>query len=160
MTKIILIITLALMTATFAADKKQLTASNLPAAVKAAFEKSHSKAEITEVDTEVENGVTYWEIGSKDGATVQDLLYAADGTLIATETEIPATDLPAGLTILFTRAYPYDRIEKAEIIVKGGVSSYELRSRTPDDKRHEFLITADGKITELEEEDDGDEDDC
>jgi len=100
--------------------------SKLPAAVEAAFKKAYPNAIVKASSSEKEDGKLQYEIESVDGTTKRDVVYLADGTLVAAEEEINAADVPAPVITALTARYPKAKITKYEKLTKGTAISYEM----------------------------------
>jgi hypothetical protein len=61
------------------AQEKRIKEKDLPVAVTKAFHTEYPAAKIIGTSTEVEKGVTYFEIESMDGKVRRDLLYTKEG---------------------------------------------------------------------------------
>lgn len=149
-----------------AEETKDVTA---PKAVLDAFHKAYPKAEIHGVSMENEDGQSYYEIESMDGATRRDLLYRADGTVHEIEESIELSDLPAKVKDALKAKFPNGELHGAERITLDGAVQYEVRLESSEDNL-EVVLGADGVIksqekamhhdkkTENEEGDEADED--
>ena len=102
-------------------------AARVPAPVRDAFKRAFPTATVLKVSTEVENGRTIYEVESREGATHRDLTYAADGTLVESETEVPVAQLPAAVRAAAETGGA--RIRLAEIVVIGQDTIYEMKIR-------------------------------
>ena len=139
-------------------DEQEIKASELPAAVQQAFTKAFPNARILGASRETEDGVTYFEIESKDGRQRRDLLFKADGTVVEMEELIRPKDLPEAVVKSVRTAYEDCDIERAEKITRNGVVQYEIKAET-DEQDMEILVDADGSIvksTTISEEEDED----
>lgn len=139
-------LTLALLIAmTGAAAAGQKAPSNtLPAAVKNAFEHAHPKATIDHWAAEKKDGQPVFEIESHEGQQKRDLLYAADGRLIESEEMIEVASLPDAVRQAVTKAYPKATMQKAERVVRGQVTEYEVSLKGA--KVKEMVLHADGTL--------------
>lgn len=111
------------------AQEKKITASQVPAAVIAAFKSSYPKATIRGYAEEKEDGKVLYEIESLDGATRRDVLYNIDGTLAEIEESIAATDLPADAQQAIKQKYPRAVIMLVEKTTVGDTVGYEVSLR-------------------------------
>jgi hypothetical protein len=96
---------LLLSTSAFAQESK-ITEKDVPPAVIASFKSAYPNATVRGYAKEKEKGKLFYEIESKDGATMRDLLYHPDGTVAEIEETIAATDLPAEAQQLIKAKYP------------------------------------------------------
>jgi uncharacterized membrane protein YkoI len=111
------------------AQEKKITASQVPAAVIAAFKSSYPKATIRGYAEEKEDGKTLYEIESLDDSTRRDVLYNIDGTVAEVEESIAATDLPADALQAIKQKYPRAVIVLAEKTTAGDTVGYEVSLR-------------------------------
>ena len=101
-----------------------LRESQVPAAVRDAFRHAYPNARVTKYTSERENGRTVYEVESVDGTVHRDLLIGADGAILETETQVTPAQLPAPVR---TAAQANGaRIDKAEIVVAGRDTTYEM----------------------------------
>lgn len=114
----------------------------LPDAVEAAFRAAYPKAEIVGSNIEKEDGKTYYEIESRDGATNRDLLFLGNGTLVETEETIKIGALPE---VVRKEAEHRGRVLKAERITRGDTITFELLVRGGKDE-HELTLDVEGHI--------------
>ncbi len=108
------------------AGAQQRSSGALPSAVTAAFVKAYPKATIDKWAAEQRDGKTVFEIESHEGAQSRDLLYAANGQLIEYEEAVTIAELPAAVRQALSRAYPGNTLQKAERVVRGDVTEYEV----------------------------------
>ena len=109
------------------AEEQEISTKDLPTAVLMAFQKQYPEAKIKEVGKEVEDSVTYFEIDSMDGKTKRTVLYSADGILTEVEEIISAGELPDIIQASISETYPKGKIEKAEKVIKGEVTTFEVK---------------------------------
>lgn len=139
-------LTLALliaMTGAAAAGQKS-SSGTLPVAVNSAFEHAHPKATIDHWAAEIKNGQPVFEIESHEGQQKRDLLYAADGRLIESEEMIEVASLPDAVRQAVSKAYPKATMQKAERVVRGQVTEYEVSLKGA--KVKEMVLHADGTV--------------
>ncbi len=139
-------LTLAVLIAmTGAAAARQKSPSNtMPAAVRTAFEHAHPKATVDHWAAETKDGQPVFEIESHEGQQKRDLLYAADGRLIESEETIEVAALPEAVRQAVTKAYPKATMQKAERVVRGQVTEYEVSLKGA--KVKELVLHADGTL--------------
>jgi hypothetical protein len=128
---------------------------NVPEAVKTAFNQDYPNAEDVEWEEEGEN----YEVEFEDGDTEMEILYDANGTLIQIETEIEVNQLPETILTYIQNNYSNPEIEDAYSIWVAAeeLTYYEVEIELEDEER-ELLFDASGNL--LQEEVEGDEDDC
>jgi uncharacterized membrane protein YkoI len=76
------------------AGEKELSKSQVPKAVIAAFEKAYPNAKGLEFEEETFEGKAAYEVEYKENGTEYELLYSADGILLQKEEEIDGKSLP------------------------------------------------------------------
>jgi hypothetical protein len=141
---------LCLTAAVLPAQEKTIPTKDLPQTVHAAFAKAYPKAVINGVSTEKVNGKTVYEIESTDGAVRRDVQYSSDGSTIEIEESLPTAQLPVAVRKTVDQAHPHATILKAERIVKGSTSTYEVLVESGH-VRHEMEISGSGKLVEDKE---------
>jgi hypothetical protein len=68
-------------------EEKKISVADIPAAVLAAFKAGYPEMEITEAGLKVIDGVTCYEIEFIVDSVETDVMYSADGTLMASDQE-------------------------------------------------------------------------
>jgi hypothetical protein len=119
----------ALLSISGVAQEKKITASQVPAAVTAAFKSSYPKATIRGYAEEKEDGKVLYEIESLDGGARRDVLYNTDGTVAEIEESIAATDLPGDAQQTIKQKYPRAVIMLVEKTTVGDIVGYEVSLR-------------------------------
>ena len=140
-------------------EREEIAQGDLPPAVFNAFTTDYPEMEITDVETEVIDGVTYYEIECSEGE--MDVIYREDGSLYSVEQVIDTDELPELVMRSLNDTYPDGEIEEAKMITKGSEISYEVAMLIENDEEdiaYEVMLTSDGKITS-EDQITGDEDD-
>ena len=112
-----------------AAEEQEHTvpAARVPAPVREAFARAYPHARANKYSTEVENGRTVYEVESTEGATKRDLLIGIDGTILETETQVTAAQLPAAVRTAAQANGAH--IQLAELVVAGRDTTYEMKIR-------------------------------
>jgi hypothetical protein len=135
-----------------------------PKAVMTAFHKAYPKAEIKSVDTESQDGTTYYEIESMDGSTRRDILYKEDGTAYEIEESISGENLPAAVKKTIDAEFPGGELKKADKITRGDTTQFETLLEN-NEKGVEVVLDSSGKIlsrksaADEDQESEGDEPD-
>lgn len=122
------------------AAEHSLPAAQVPAAVREAFRRAYPSARVLKYASELENGRTTYEIESRDGATRRDLILAADGTILETETQVTPAQLPAA--VRSAAEANGARINVAELVVVGRDTTYAITIRG---RRGGLKLTKDGR---------------
>lgn len=133
------------------ADEEKVPLDQLPKAVVEAVKKRFPKAGMIGAAKETEDGKTEYEVTIKDEGKKMDVMLTPDGTITVIEKEIAATDLPKAVQAALDTKYPKATNKRTEevIKVKDGkeiLDFYEVALETPDKKKVEVKIGADGKI--------------
>ncbi|MEA2205731.1 MAG: hypothetical protein QOE77_2507 [Blastocatellia bacterium] len=140
-----LTITAIFLAASFAsAQERQVKRKDVPIAVLNAFKASYPAATIKGYAREKEDGKTFYEIESMEGATGRDVLYNPDGSVAEVEETIPPNDLPSAIQEAI-RSRPAAVIVKAEKTVQGDRVSYEVIGKQGR-KRFTLEFDADGNL--------------
>jgi putative PepSY-like beta-lactamase-inhibitor len=127
------------------AQESKISEKDVPPAVIAAFKSAYPNATVRGYAKEKEKGKLFYEIESKDGATMRDLLYHPDGTVAEIEETIAATDLPAEAQRLIKSRYPRGVVSRAEKVTEGTTIKYEVSIRNGK-RRTGLAFDADGKL--------------
>src|SRR5712691_4756306 len=107
-------------------QEKKITAKQVPGPVLTAFKTAYPTAKVRGYALEKENGKTFYEIESIDGARHRDILYNADGSISEIEEGIAATDLPAEAQQTLKQKYPKAVVTTAEKVTIGDKVAYEV----------------------------------
>ena len=127
------------------AQETKISEKDVPQAVIAAFKSAYPNATVRAYAKEKEHGKLFYEIESKDGATMRDLLYNPDGTVAEIEETVAVTDLPAEAQQAIKSKYPKAVVTKAEKVTEGDKIKYEVSARSGK-KRISLSFDADGKL--------------
>lgn len=127
------------------AQESKVKETDVPAPVLAAFKSAYPNATVRGYAKEKEKGKLFYEIESKDGATMRDLLYNPDGTVAEIEETIAATELPSEAQQLIKSKYPKGVVSRAEKVTEGNRIKYEVSIRNGK-KRTSLAFDADGKL--------------
>jgi hypothetical protein len=130
------------------AKEEKLKLKDVPPSVVLAAATGYPKAKIREWAKEIENGKTLYEASMVDAATKRDVLFAADGTVVAVEVVIPMGEVPAAVKDSIKAKYPKGLIHKAEKITRGNEVQYEIDLKNAAKK--EAVVAADGRILKEE----------
>jgi Putative beta-lactamase-inhibitor-like, PepSY-like len=128
-----------------AAQESKVKEKDVPKAVIDAFKSAYPNATIRGYAREKEHGKLFYEIESKEGPTMRDILYNPDGTVAEIEETVAATDLPAAALQLIQSKYPNAVVSKAEKVTRGDKIEYEVIAKHGK-KRINLVFDADGKV--------------
>ena len=132
------------------AQEKRIKEKDLPAAVTKAFHTEYPAAKIMGASTEVEKGVTYFEIESLDGKVRRDLLYTFEGKRNEIEETLAHDKIPDFVKTSIIKKYPKYEIKRAERVTSNNNKiTYEVLVEIGH-KRAEVMINKDGKIIKAE----------
>ena len=110
------------------AFSQKLNESQVPAAVKTAFERKYPSVKAS-WDKEYAN----YEANFKHDGKAMSAVIDKNGTIVETETDIPVTDLPKAVQDYMKKNYPGVKIEEAARIVKAnGDVNYEAEVHHKD----------------------------
>ena len=127
------------------AQESKVREKDVPQAVIAAFKSAYPNATVRGYAKEKENGKLFYEIESKDGATMRDLLYNPDGTVAEIEETVAATDLPTAAQQVIQVKYQKAVVSRAEKVTRGDKIEYEVSARRGK-QRISLAFDADGKV--------------
>ena len=133
------------------ADEEKVDLDKVPAKVKDAVKKAFKEAEFVSASKEKEDGKLLYEIRIKVKAQTIEVTCTEDGTVVEVEKEISAKDLPKAVAGAIDSKYPKATIKKAEEVIKGDKTAYEVLIVTADKKTVEIKYDKDGKVLEMEE---------
>ena len=116
---------------------QKLNESQVPSAVKTAFEKKYPSVKAS-WDKEDAN----YEANFKQGGKAMSAVIDKTGTIVETETDIPVTELPKSVQDYMKKNYPGTKVEEAAKIVKAnGDVNYEAEVHHKD-----VIFDANGKF--------------
>jgi hypothetical protein len=145
----LMFITIFTMSSLFAQEKR-IKEKDLPVAVTKAFHTEYPAAKIIGTSTEVEKGVTYFEIESMDGKVRRDLLYTKEGKRSEIEETLTHDKIPDFVKTSIMNKYPKYEIKRAERVTSDNNKiSYEVLVKMGH-KRAEVVLDKDGKIIKSE----------
>lgn len=132
---------MGLMLAATAALAQKITATEVPAAVQAGFNKKFSGATAVKWEKEKAN----YEANFKEQNKKTSVLLDANGNWLETETAIEVNALPAAATAYIAKHYAGEKIKEAALIKKAnGDSNYEAEVKGMDllfDQKGQFVKT-------------------
>jgi len=126
-------------------QEKRIPRSEVPQAVLSAFAKSYPNAKIRGTAWEREGALTYYEIESKDGSVMRDLLYTKDGALSESEETIPVSTLPEVVRSTLSKEIAKATVTRAEKVTRRDAVSYEIHL-AQGGTRGSILIDPSGKV--------------
>ena len=107
---------------------QKLNESQIPAAVKTAFQKQYPSVKASWDKEDVNYEANFKQNGKTISAVIDK-----NGTIVETETDIPVTDLPKAVQDYMKKNYPGTKIEEAAKIVKAnGDINYEAEVHHKD----------------------------
>ena len=128
------------------AQEKRIKEKDLPAAVTKAFHTEYSGAKIVGTSTEVEKGVSYFEIESMDGKVRRDLLYTKEGKIAEIEEVLNAETIPVAVKESIKKKFKKVEFKKGEKNIRGAKTIYEVVIEA-NEVKYEVVCDAQGKIT-------------
>lgn len=87
----------------------------------------------------------------------KDVIYNSKGSIVATETQIPLTELPAGIAAYVSENYPGSSINEAERRVEGESVSYEVEAKVSGNTL-DLMLDGSGNFLGQDQDDDDDDD--
>ncbi len=132
------------------ADEK-VPLSKVPRAVKKAVKTRFPGAKLVSAETEKENGKTRFEVAVEHKGQKYEAIVTPRGRIVEIEKTIPVGELPEAITKTLGAKYPKATYRMAEEVyhVKGGKETmvyYEVLVVTPDKKKREVQVRADGSL--------------
>jgi hypothetical protein len=124
--------------------EKKIAPKDLPAPVKAAFDKQFPGAKVLGLSSEVDNGATFYEVESVQYGTHRDVLYKPDGQLIVVEETIAMSDVPPAVQAALKTHFPKAKVTLSEKLLTGQTIEYEFQLKGAPKKEAKF--SADGKL--------------
>lgn len=116
----------------------KITAKDLPAAVRTAFEKQYPGAKILGLSKEVENGATLYEVESIHNGRNRDVLYKSSGEVVVVEETIPLAEVPGPVQAALKAQFPKAQAVKAEKLITGSTVEYEFQIKGSAKKEVKF----------------------
>lgn len=136
-----------------ALDDERLPLDQVPAAARRALEIQAGGAKFTEIEREVEHGVTVYEAEWTDHGMEHEASVSADGELLEIEEVVPMDKAPAAVREAITKQFGAG----AKVVIeKTMVVYYEVETKV-DGKEKELYISPTGRVHGTEGEDDGDD---
>lgn len=145
------LIILALALGAGSASAQKIKEAEVPAAVKETQAKNYPNVKVEKWEKEDANYEAEFDFKKVETSTI----YEANGTLIATETEIKPSELPKAITDYVTKNMAGKKVkEAAKIIDATGSVSYEAEIDKAD-----YIFDSNGTLLKKEVENDKDDDD-
>ena len=134
------------------ADEEKVAIDKLPAKVKDAVTGKFPDAKLISASKEPEDGKVLFEVTIENKSKTVQVTVTEDGNIVEVESEMDAKDLPKTVTESLDKKYGKLKFLKAEDVVKGEKTYFEVLIEHADGKKKtEVQIDKDGKI--LNEED-------
>jgi len=127
------------------AQETKIQEKDLPPAVTRAFQTTFPGAKILGTAKEIEKGITYFEIESKDGKVRRDLLYTQDGKVAEIEEALTAETIPGFVKKSIEKKFKDVEYKKGEKNVRNSVTKYEVIIEASEVK-YEVVCNMNGKI--------------
>lgn len=132
-------------------DEETITWDQLPAAVQEKL--AEHRDQISEMEKEVENGKTVYEVEFKVDGKEKEVTYDAEGNVLEVEMEITLDELPDAVRTIVSALAFRGEIEELSKETEGGEVTYEVEIDR-DGLAFEFEMDPDGNVLEIEIEDD------
>jgi len=141
----VVLLTIAATSNLFGQETK-IKESDLPSAVIKAFHTEYPSAKIVGTAKEVEKGVTYFEIESKDGKVGRDLLYTKAGKVAEIEEALTAKSIPSFVKKSIEKKFKKVEYKRGEKNIRNSITKYEIVIESSEVK-YEVVCDAKGNIT-------------
>lgn len=133
------------------AQERKITATDLPAAVRATAQAQSQGATVRGYSREVEHGRVQYEVEMMIAGRSRDVTIGADGTVVEIEQQVAFDSLPAPVRTALMKKAGKGRITGVESLTKGGtLVAYEAAIVTAG-KRSEVQVGPDGTALTHEE---------
>jgi len=125
---------------------KTLQLKDLPPSVQKTVQDNLKGGAITNIGKEKEDGIEQYEIETTVNGKARDLNVAVDGRLLVVEEATTMDAIPAAAKVAILKKVGGGTVTKVETFAKPGQPLlYEAAYTDAKGKRHEMLVTADGK---------------
>ncbi len=131
-------------------QEKEVAKKELPAAVRAAFEKAYPNATIKGASSEKEHGKLLYEIESVDGSTLRDILYTPEGKVLEVEETVVVDSLPSVVLKAIHKQSSDGKIVKAEKVMRGKTLEYEIHIEK-NNRMSELVIDTKGHVVKTKQ---------
>lgn len=111
--------------------EKPLAYKEVPAAVRAAFEKQFPGAKVRGASSETGERGTVYEVECDWRGRPHDITFRADGALVAVEETIPPGEAPAAVMAALRKEFPKALVVRAEKSPRAAWSATSFSSRAP-----------------------------
>lgn len=128
--------------ASFTVNAQDIPASKVPAKIIADFQKTYPQAK----DVEWEMKGNYYQVDFDLGRYDHEISYEETGKVVKTKKEINPTQLPANISSVVKKKYPDYKVDKAEVTIWQGKSSYKIEIEQGWTKERELILDNTGKI--------------
>ena len=139
--------TAVLMTASAIAAERRLAMEDLPAPVQEAVREQTRGLEVIEIEEEMEDGKTLYEVEVRVEGKTRDMTFDAAGKVVEAEMEVALASIPEAARAALEQAAAGGEIIEVEAVTKDGVTVYEADIKK-DGKKSEVVVSADGRIQE------------
>lgn len=132
------------------ATEKTIPKEQVPQAVLQSFSQHYPNATVKRYALEKENGKTYYEIESKEGAISRDLLFTPDGKIAEVEESIPYDSLPLPVRDSINSKYGKKSFISAEKVLRNDKTTFSVVLLV-NNKKQEVNFNPDGSMAESDE---------
>ncbi len=126
-------------------QESKIKEKDLPPAVTKTFHTVYPDAKIIGTAKEIEKGVTYFEIESKDGKVRRDLLFTKEGKVAEIEEVLTAETIPAIVKESIEKKFKKVEYKRGEKNIRDSVTKYEVVIEASEVK-YEVVCDVNGKI--------------
>jgi uncharacterized membrane protein YkoI len=124
-TGVIVLIAGVLLCGTVYGAEESITLEDLPSAVRTAAEAQSAGATVRGYSREVEDGMTHYEMELALNGRTRDVIFSADGSVVAVENEVTLAEVPEAAQSAIEAAVGSGQLESVETITENGTMSYE-----------------------------------
>jgi hypothetical protein len=127
-------------------SKSKLQLKDLPPSVQKTVQDNLKGGAIKNIGKEKEDGIEQYEIETKVNGKARDFNVAVDGRLLVVEEATTMGAIPAAANVAILKKVGGGTVTTVETSAKPGQALlYEAAFKDSKGKRHEMLVTADGK---------------
>jgi uncharacterized membrane protein YkoI len=142
---------LTLIIAAVRADEEKIGLDKVPRPVLDAVKAKFPEAKLSGAAKETEGGKTIFEVAFTFKGHKYEVECNPDGTFVAIDKQIEATDLPAAVAKALKEKYPHAKYKVIEEVTKNDkIAEYEVELTTSDNKSVEVVFDPSGKLLKQE----------
>lgn len=136
-------VSLTFSAAVYAEETREITFEKLPGVVQASALKHLVRSSITKIEAIQDEGITKYEIESKNDGISKDITFAANGLVMEIEQGMQFAQLPLAAQNAIKKAYPKIKITEVESVQE---FYFDVDGNNVDGKSVEVKVLASGDI--------------